>query len=271
MKAIIIFSLAICIALSVSAQTEKFSSVDCIPVPAVCYPLPLDTPMLGIGISYVSFGQIQNTSGQTSFVFENYTCTDFTLLNTGTSYTFQVTTGQTYEESVTAWIDFDNDGDFAVAEIVFHDSAVVYTHQGTITIPTGIQNQNMPIRMRVGSDASGPQLTGCNQPVYGEYEDYKVYYGLNISVAENDQHLYSSVFPNPMQSSARIEFNGNKSFLTSKMELCIYNCIGGVVSRKEVLPDIEVTIERGTLAKGLYFFELRNSLAEKTSGKFMIE
>jgi len=269
MKKFLLFTIALYFSLSISAQTEKFSSVDCIPVPAVCYPLPVNIGGLGIGMSFVSLNQIQNTSGHTTGVFENYTCTDSTLLYTGTSYVFHATTGQTYEESVTAWIDFNNDGDFASSEIVFHDSAIVYSHQGAITIPSGVQNQNVPIRMRVGSVASGPVLTGCNQPLYGEYEDYKVYYGLNNGIDEPKNKIHVTIQPNPFHESATLIISGNEAM--KEIEMNIYNSFGQHI-RTEFFEDTSsMKIERKDLPGGLYFYSVAGKGEIKASGKFIVD
>jgi hypothetical protein len=270
MKTISIILIAICFALVTSAQSEKLSSLDCIPVPAICYPLPVNSGGLGIGITFVSINQIQNTSGHTNGFFENYTCTDSAQLDIGTPYTFNVITGQTYEESVTAWIDFDNNGDFDPSEIVFHDSAMVFTHVGTVTIPSGVPNQNIPIRMRVGSDYSGTPLTGCNQPSYGEYEDYKVYYGIGNGVEENKNVTQVILYPNPFNTSATLFVKGMLNQV-QQLVLNIYDQYGRLVKAQGFNSLEDAVIERGNLSEGFYFYEAILDGHEKALGKFLVQ
>lgn len=276
MKTIFNFTIAFCFYfITVSAQTEKFSSTTCIPVPSVCNPVTQDSMTagsLGIGITFVGLNQIHNPSASHSGTLEEFTCTDSTSLNIAQPYAFEVHTGHDYEESVTAWIDFSNDGAFTSQEIVFHDSAEVYMHTGYITIPNGVLNTFTPIRMRVGSEYAGnPGLDACSDPLYGHYEDYKIFYGVNIGVTEIEQPLISTVYPNPVLSSSKITFGNDNTFINSELHLSIYNCFGQLVSEKEIPTDTEITIERGNFSNGLYFFELNNAHAEKIAGKFLVE
>jgi len=248
-------------------------SAQCIPVPAVCYPVTLDTIInLGIGITFVSLNQIQNPSVGHSSTLQDFTCTDSTSLNMAQPYAFEVHTGLDYEETVTAWIDFNNDGAFNQQEIVFHDTGNGYMHTGFITIAAGTLNSFTPIRMRVGSDYTGlPSLNACDDILYGHYEDYKIFYGVNIGVDENELQFISSIYPNPLHASATIDCSRNKRFRNTSMQLHIYNSFGDLVSQKEIPVESEVTIDGTALSNGLYFYELSNSRAEKSTGKFVVE
>ena len=95
--------------------------------------------------------------------------------------------------------------------------------------------------------------------------------GLKNQVSQNSPQavLNSNVFPNPFQSSAKIEFHNDYS--NDHAELRVYNVFGQVVFTIDVSGKSSVEIVRGNLATGLYQFAIirNNSIAE--FGKFVIE
>jgi hypothetical protein len=258
---------------SVIAQKNSVAtnSVTCIPVASVCNPATQDSATsagLGIGISFVGLHQIQNTSTVTSETLQEFTCTDSTSLNIAQAYAFEVHTGLTYEESVTAWIDFSNDGAFESQEIVFHDSAKVYMHTGFITIPTGVLNTFTPIRMRVGSDYSGnPGLNGCDDPLYGQYEDYKIFYGVNIGIDEPKNKIHVTLIPNPFHESAELTISGYEHI--KGMEMKIFNSFGQLI-RTQFITGTSA-IHRRNMPEGLYYYSISENGEIKSSGKFIVE
>ena len=274
MKKIFYFFI-LCISSAVAQKNSvETSSITCIPVASVCNPVTIDTTMssLGIGITFVGLNQIQNPSASHSPTLEEFTCTDSTNLNIAQPYAFEVHTGLTYEETVTAWIDFSNDGAFNEQEIVFHDSGNIYMHTGFITIPTGTLNTFTPIRMRVGSDYAGlPSMNACDDLLYGHYEDYKIYYGVNIGVNDFEDGIITTVYPNPLHSTARITFSGNRKFSAGDLRLRIYNCFGALVSDENTSGSNQIIIERKSLPNGLYFYEVTSTKAEKSTGRFVVE
>ena len=251
-----------------SAEEIKTSSF-CGPIPAVCYPTTISGG-LGIGIYFVSLNQINNSSSNPPML-EDFTCTDSTWLVPGVAYNFEMHTGTVYEESARAWIDFSNDGNFDPSEIVYEDSALIYLHQGTITVPVNAVNTFTPIRMRIGSDYSGNYLNGCNDAYYGQYEDYTIYYGAGIGIDkfENETHLKCS--PNPFHSICRIEISNPKKEV-GNYKLKIFNVCGALI-RIDGFENINpCIIDRQTLNNGLYFFELATGNNDVIGrGKFVIE
>ncbi|CAN5416416.1 hypothetical protein BH11BAC1_BH11BAC1_07400 [soil metagenome] len=229
------------------SQTNELTSL-CGPIPAVCYPT---TTQGGMGIFLVSFNQIYNPSSNPAML-EDFTCTDSTWLIPGLTYNFQATTGQTYEESLTAWIDFNNDGSFDPSEIVYLDSAVVYSHNGMIAIPSNVINTNTPLRMRVGSDYSGnPLLNGCNNALYGQYEDYTIYFGPGNGVNEKAKFNSITIAPNPFHTTAEITFDSS----LENSELFIYNVMGCLVDQFSINSRSSI-LKRNGLPDGLYFYKI---------------
>jgi hypothetical protein len=250
-----------------SLTTHETSSL-CGPIPAVCYPTTISGGF-GIGIYFVSLNLISNSSSNPP-MFEDFTCTDSTWLTPGVAYPFEVHTGTVYEETLKAWIDFSNDGNFDPTELVYQDSAMLYMHQGLITVPVNAIHTFTPIRMRIGSEAPGNVLNGCNDAYYGQYEDYTIYYGIGIGVNDQEKSSRTTIFPNPFHSSARIipGFHSKCKKLTFK----IYNGLGALARDERIINSPSLIIERGSLPDGLYFYELIADNSEILSrGKFIIE
>ena len=197
-------------------------------------------------------------------------CTDSTWLVPGVAYPFEAHTGNVYEETLKAWIDFSNDGSFDSSELVYQDSALIYMHQGSIMVPANAVNTFTPIRMRIGSESSGNFLNGCNDAYYGQYEDYTIYYGIGIGINDPEESSRTTISPNPFHSSARIipSFHSECKKLTFK----IYNGLGALVRDEKLINSPYLIIERGSLPNGLYLYELTPDNSEiRSRGKFIIE
>lgn len=260
-----------CISVSTSSfsQTNKTTQLNCGPIPAVC--MPGSVNVAGLGPTYFSIGQISNTSTNNSNGgYQNFTCSDSTYLNQGDSYAVQATTGQTYAEVISVFIDFNNDGSFDSTELIFRDPPTVYSHYGIAVIPVA-GPLGMPLRLRLGSEVDlYPPADGCSFVQYGQYEDYTVYLNGPTSVQELSGNYSASVFPNPMHSSAKVNIC-NKDFTQSGRELRIYNSVGELISMKNFIAGAEVVIDRNKMQIGLYFYSLINTDGQKTSGKFVVE
>lgn len=252
---------------------ELITSSSCGPIPAVCYPTTISGG-LGIGIYFVSLNQISNTSSNPPML-EDFTCTDSTWLVPGIAYNFEMHTGNVYEESATVWIDFSNDGGFDPSEIVYHDSALIYMHQGLITVPTNAIHTFTPIRMRIGSESSGNLLTGCNDAYYGQYEDYTIYYGMGIGINDPGNGSIIRISPNPFHSEATLHFSalssGQAKSETKNYTLKIFNSVGMFVREEVIAPETSYILHRNLLSQGLYFFELLSDHGLHAGGKFVID
>lgn len=236
----------------------------CGPIPSVCNPISIHT--VGGGITFFSLGQISNYSQDNSAGgYQNFTCTDSTSLNQGDSYQVQVTTGQTYVEVIRVWIDFSNDGNFDSTELVFGDSATVYSHNGYAAIPIS-GPLGVPLRMRVGSevDLYAPP-DGCSNVQYGQYEDYTVYLNGPTDISGLTNKPFFSLYPNPFHSKATFKaLSVGNAINVSNSRLKIYNSFGALVCEEEFLKNIgnglpDYTIDRGNLSDGMYFYEIINA------------
>ena len=201
------------------------------PAPAACLPQTTNTSTggaLGIGPTFFQLGNINNTSTGAGSGYQNFTCTDTTTLNPGDFYMWIVRTGQTYEETVKCWVDWNNDGAFDVSELIFEDSAVVYTHSGlTVQIPnTAVMGA--ALRLRLESEYSGnAEPNGCTDLEYGQNEDYTVFIDTTYIVNEVANPFSSpvsmSVYPNPFNKYATIEYYIGS---TQEVSVEIFNLVG---------------------------------------------
>jgi hypothetical protein len=239
------------------------TSSSCGPIPAICYPITLNSSILGSGIHYVELNQISNSSTAGTGL-EDFTCTDSTWLTPGQAYNFMVNTGMTYEETVRAWIDFNNDGNFDMSELIYSDSAIVYAHSGSVSFPANVLNSFIPLRMRVGSDIT-TSPTGCNNLDYGQYEDYTIYFGPGSGLAEQNGNKFS-ISPNPLHTSALLTVSEPIHGASFK----IYNAMGAAVHTIEIFNG-QTQINRDGLSSGLYYIIVDNGNAKMSSGKLVIE
>ena len=199
------------------------------PAAAACLPQTTDPGTggaLGIGITMLQLGSINNTSLGAAAGYQNFTCTDTTTLTCGVAYNWIVSTGQTYEETVKGYLDFNNDGAFdQVTELIFSDSAVVHTHSGTtITMPLSPPVLGTALRLRVESEYSGnTPPNGCSDLQYGQCEDYTVFMQCAVGVNGISSAASFNVFPNPYTGNTTIEYYLNSS---QKVSVEIFNAMG---------------------------------------------
>jgi chitodextrinase len=124
-------------------------------------------------ISRVQLGTINNPSGAQFYSdFTNVT----TNLTEGQLYTLTITptwTGTVYSEGYAAWIDYNNDGDFADAGEQIASIAITQATPVTasFTVPSG--TSAIATRMRVSMSYNAVP-TACQSFTYGEVEDYTV-------------------------------------------------------------------------------------------------
>ncbi len=137
----------------------------------VCTPITTNY-CCDIGIYNVSLNTINNNSS-VGF-YENFDTINTVLLD-NLSYTLSVKTSALYQEYVSAWIDFNDNGTFESSEQIIannRNTLPVQIHTQLFSIPTTAK-KNTALRMRVASDLSS-FTSACNNVTYGQYEDYTV-------------------------------------------------------------------------------------------------
>jgi len=110
--------------------------------------------------------------------------------------------------------------------------------------------------------------------VSGDYSDLSVgqfltvKYGVIAGFKENhisDKNVF--LFPNPFHASSTLHLK--LKVRTAKLK--IYNTLGVMVRQEEISNSDSYTLSRGSLADGLYFYELRTNSSELIgTGKFII-
>lgn len=121
-----------------------------------------------------------NSHGYSNDGYKAYldrTCTQLPAhLAPGTTYTLSVNTVWN-EQTVVAWIDYNNDGVFQNSEKIMSHIGTLNdeTHTGTFTVPLTGATTCTALRMRIIADYAGsPVPQACTNVEYGQTEDYSV-------------------------------------------------------------------------------------------------
>lgn len=171
---------ATCTSITVtSARTPTVTSPSGSRTIALAYCSPAPTSVDGTGITNVTCGSINNTTGTETNNYGDYS-SQSTTIQQGEIATVNITysTGFTYDTKI--WVDWNVDGDFGDAgEEVFSGTSAIdnpTTLAASFTLPVGASLGNH--RMRIGGVDSGT-LDPCYTSSYGSFEDYM----LNITAA----------------------------------------------------------------------------------------
>lgn len=124
----------------------------------------------------VTFNTINKSSSST---YDGIAYNDYTNLSTtvqaGQTYTIYTTNAPYMHHYIKAWIDYNQDGDFADAgeeTVITTESSYQVGHSASITIPTTALNG--PTRMRVRAIDNYYVPSACGYQYYTETEDYTV-------------------------------------------------------------------------------------------------
>ncbi|MGB3619572.1 MAG: GEVED domain-containing protein, partial [Catalinimonas sp.] len=149
---------------------------DC-PAPA-CVPGSAPNNGFGYGIFRVVFNTIDTTTNGVADGYQDYSCTDSTLVAAGQAYNLRVETGTGFDENVRAWIDWNGDGQFAANELVL-SSNFAAVHEANVSVPdTALIDQ--PLRLRIAADFVTVAPTACGTPQFSQTEDYGVVVAANV-------------------------------------------------------------------------------------------
>lgn len=139
------------------------------------YCTPAPTSVDGTGITNVTMGTINNTTGSEPTRYGDYSAmiTNHAQLSTvNFSITFQTST---YDYSTKIWVDWNNDGDFNDAGEEVYSGLSGTTSPNTLSssfvVPAGATIGNHRVRIG-GADSSTP--TPCYTGSYATYEDYTI-------------------------------------------------------------------------------------------------
>ena len=123
-------------------------------------------------ITNVAYAGINNTTGQDTNAYGDYT-SQFATVTQGDSNDISVTIVDDDDDDITAWIDWNQDGDFNDAGETFVVATAVSTPgPHTISIATPNDAVAGTTRLRVGVEWQNPPNPDGGS--YGEYEDYSI-------------------------------------------------------------------------------------------------
>ena len=139
-----------------------------------------------MGILNVALGSINTTTLGQADGYQDYSChapstTTATALSVGQNYTLTVRTSLNNNETVLAWIDYNNDGAFdPVTEVIMAATPGTGTatagglHTATFAAPATART-GVPLRLRIAADyTNSPVPTPCSTPQFSQDEDYAV-------------------------------------------------------------------------------------------------
>ena len=210
---------------------------------------------MDIGPRNISIGGMSTSSngytGDGNRTYLDRTCIQAPAqLLTGNTYTMNISSGG-WVEKVSAWIDYDNDGNFEPGELIFSHAGSAYfeVHTGSVTIPADATTGTI-LRMRVMSDkVSAPDPDPCTDIEFGQTEDYSVMISNPASVADMSSGVNTiSCYPNPADDILHVQCTGT-------VNISVYNLEGQLLLQQKSANSIPVN----TLADGLYIVKLSDA------------
>ncbi|MEN9742706.1 MAG: hypothetical protein RLZZ65_511 [Bacteroidota bacterium] len=163
-------------------------------------------------ISNVNLGTINNTTPCGTNGYSDFT-TISTDLSQGTSYTLTITpaivgntTANAYtDDEIAAWIDFNNDFDFADPgeQVAYVIVATGWTNTFTVNVPLNAALGNVRMRVRISYQPDGA-IDPCGTSTYGEVEDYIVKITSGVGVIKNPL-ANVQIYPNPANQTLFVD------------------------------------------------------------------
>lgn len=173
------------------------------PTLTYCTPAPSNGTSDGDYIDGVALGSISNlnSGGTNTAAYKDYT-SQSTPLTAGSSQTLTVTEGGYSPDRYAAWIDYNQDGDFADAGEKLGEvtgTAVGSTKQINFTVSSSATNGPTRLRVRCLYNSNSNGVDPCANGDYGETEDYTVVIqsGSKTEMLEATLPMDLHLFPNP--------------------------------------------------------------------------
>ena len=130
------------------------------------------------GVYSFELGEIFHSSKGSDEGYQDLSCNYQAILVEGGKYPITVYTSGGNQENVKVWIDFNNDGSFNAAEIIYQNTEDE-RHNNNVILPAGTV-YNTPLRLRVQSDRYDFNINdNSSNPHYGQVEDYTVILNAN--------------------------------------------------------------------------------------------
>ncbi|WP_160137357.1 reprolysin-like metallopeptidase [Chryseobacterium sp. c4a] len=216
---------------------------------------PSDEYISNVTVTPAGMNAISNTSAASSYT--DYT-TDQTKLitlkpgssNNTISVTKKWTSTTTYNEGVTAWIDFNKDGYFAESEIILTTVPNKVTPvTGTFSVPMNAYTGGNVIMRVIMAYGTQPQ-NGCSSQDYGEIEDYPILIQQELATSDVTKDKASiQIYPNPVSDIL------NVTQVSPKAQFSITNIAGQKVMSGQI-SDNKISVSR--LSTGAYVISIED-------------
>ena len=208
---------------------------------------------------------VSNTTGASTYTsYVNDATKTITLSQGSSNNVINVTkqwTGQSYNEGVAAWIDFNRDGNFTDSELIFSSpSNAVPSVNGTFSVPANaFVGKN--VVMRVMMTYENQPTSGCNAYAYGEIEDYPVniLQVLGVDDVAGSNHNIQ-IYPNPVSDIL------NVTNVSDKAGYKIYSAVGQLIGNGIVNAG---KINVSSLIKGAYVITIEDKGKDLFKSKFI--
>ena len=221
------------------------------------------------GIRRVQFGSIDNSSLDSETEgYADFSCLAPATLMAGQGYTLNVQVIDAGED-VVAWIDYNNDGQFAATERIMLSFNAVSTNPVTHSVsvtPPATAVSNTPLRMRIITDRPNYSVAdgACYDIANGQAEDYAVIIdnGTGFSSLTASGFEAFSVFPNPSEGQFTVKGNNYTEVAT----LTVSNLLGQAISSRTVTNSgsFVETFDISNYGSGIYLVRISNSRTQQT-------
>ena len=162
-----------------SCSGPSSASVSCL-TSGLTYCIPTGTFQDPLGITNVTLGTINNTTGLEAGSYGNYSSLSSNVF-IGATVPFSVTYRTGYSYNTYIWVDWNNDGDFIdIDELVYvgnSTNAVPTTLSGTFAVPLLNSNSVSTLgshRLRIGGVDFDDPSDPCRNGSWQAYEDYTI-------------------------------------------------------------------------------------------------
>lgn len=221
-----------------------------------CVPEGLDCTdndnILSVSITETGY---TNTSDCGAGAYTFYDANPITDLVAGNTYTMNVQVGDGFSsESVSIWVDYNEDGIFGADEFLLLGTGSGSTVTNSWTIPATVENGIYRMRVRVaavGAGSATSDLACDDSQGYGETEDYLLYIGTGLGV--NKQELENiSIFPNPTNGSIQI------TGIEANSVINLVDVTGRVIETMNVNAGVSPVISLEKYSAGTYTVSIAN-------------
>jgi len=90
-----------------------------------------------------------------------------------------------------------------------------------------------------------------------------------LGINESENNKYVKLYPNPFNNSATI--NIDATIKLNSASIVVYDILGKEIKTINNISNNNITLEKGELPTGIYFYKLINNQITVSTGKFMIE